>query len=172
MLTALITCFVVTFDLITKYIIKSNMSLGDTIPLIKDVLHITYVENKGAAFSMLADSRWVFMLVTTIAIVGIVAYIAIYSKSLTRLSVVSLSMILGGAIGNMVDRVFNGEILFEGGVVDFIDFRIINFAIFNVADSFVCIGAGLLILSVLLDEVKASRKKAEKSPETESEANE
>ena len=76
----------------------------------------------------------------------------------------------------MVDRIFNADVLFEGGVVDFIDFRIINFAIFNVADSFVCIGAGLMILGVILDEIaesKAAKSADGKAPvEAREEANE
>lgn len=161
MWAALITAFVLAFDLLTKYIIKTSMSIGDTIPVIKDVIHITYAENKGAAFSILKDQRWVFMVISTLAIIAIIVCLAAFKKHLNRLTTISLSMILGGAIGNMIDRIFNGEVLFDGGVVDFIDFRIIDFAIFNIADSFVCIGACLMVLGVILDEI--AEKKASKS---------
>ena len=67
-------------------------------------------------------------------------------------------MVLGGAVGNMIDRIFRGGVLFDGAVVDFIDVRLINFAVFNIADSFVCVGAALLVLSVILDEKKARIK--------------
>lgn len=158
MLSVLTAIIAVALDQLTKYFVSSYMTLGDTIPIIKDVLHITYVENKGAAFSMLSDKRWVFLTFSTIAIVAIVYVLIKYKRELSRLSSVSLAMVLGGAVGNMIDRIFRGGVLFDGAVVDFIDVRLINFAVFNIADSFVCVGAALLVLSVILDEKKARIK--------------
>ena len=158
MLSVLTAIIAVALDQLTKYFVSSYMTLGDTIPIIRDVLHITYVENKGAAFSMLSDKRWVFLTFSTIAIVAIVYVLIKYKRELSRLSSVSLSMVLGGAVGNMIDRIFRGAALFDGAVVDFIDVRLINFAVFNIADSFVCVGAALLVLSVILDEKKARIK--------------
>ena len=158
MLSVLTAIIAVALDQLTKFFVSSYMTLGDTIPIIKDVLHITYVENKGAAFSMLSDKRWVFLTFSTIAIVAIVYVMIKYRRELSRLSSVSLAMVLGGAVGNMIDRIFRGGALFDGAVVDFIDVRLINFAVFNIADSFVCVGAALLVLSVILDEKKARIK--------------
>ena len=158
MLSVLTAIIAVALDQLTKFFVSSYMTLGDTIPIIKDVLHITYVENKGAAFSMLSDKRWVFLTFSTIAIVAIVYVLIKYKRELSRLSSVSLAMVLGGAVGNMIDRIFRGGVLFDGAVVDFIDVRLINFAVFNIADSFVCVGAALLVLSVILDERKAHGK--------------
>ena len=158
MLSVLTAIIAVALDQLTKFFVSSYMTLGDTIPIIKDVLHITYVENKGAAFSMLSDKRWVFHTFSTIAIVAIVYVMIKYRRELSRLSSVSLAMVLGGAVGNMIDRIFRGGALFDGAVVDFIDVRLINFAVFNIADSFVCVGAALLVLSVILDEKKARIK--------------
>ena len=104
----------------------------------ENVLHLTYVKNEGAAFGMLADHRWVFMIFSTVAIIGLSIYLFGFSKD-TRWVKISLAMIIGGGIGNMIDRVLLGY------VIDFIDFTLINFAVFNVADSFVTVGAFMLI---------------------------
>ena len=100
------------------------------------------------------------MLVSSIAIIGMLFYL--YS-GLTpgRLYEISLSMIISGGIGNMIDRVALGY------VVDMIDFRIINFAVFNAADSFVCVGAGLLVLALILDIVKDTKKKKEQTNDSD-----
>ena len=144
----------VFLDQITKYLTIFYLKPIDTLPLIEDVLHLTYVENTGAAFGMMKDSRWVFMVISTVAIVGILVYM-FWKRPSDKLLCVSLSFIVGGGIGNMIDRTLLGY------VVDMIDFRLINFAVFNVADSFVCVGAGLMILYLILDMVKES--KAEKA---------
>ncbi len=120
--------------------------------LIPEVLHLTYVENKGAAFGMLADQRWVFIVISTVAIVALVAYLFI-KKPKDKLLCISLALIAGGGIGNMIDRIFRGF------VVDMIDVTLINFYVFNVADSAVCIGCGLLILYMILDEIRTKREK-------------
>ena len=120
--------------------------------LIPEVLHLTYVENKGAAFGMLADQRWVFIVISTVAIVALVAYLFI-KKPTDKLLCISLALIAGGGIGNMIDRIFRGF------VVDMIDVTLINFYVFNVADSAVCIGCGLLILYMILDEIRTKREK-------------
>lgn len=120
--------------------------------LIPEVLHLTYVENKGAAFGMLADHRWVFIVISTVAIAALVVYLFI-KKPKDKLLCVSLALIAGGGIGNMIDRIFRGF------VVDMIDVTCINFYVFNVADSAVCIGCGLLILYMILDEIRTKREK-------------
>ena len=134
----LITALVVLLDQITKWLAVQYLKPQFSVPLINDVLHLTYVENEGAAFGMLKNSRWVFMIVSAVA--------------------VAVAMILGGGIGNMIDRVRIGY------VVDFIDFRLINFAVFNVADSFVTVGAALLIVYLASEMIRESKKeKAEKA---------
>ena len=139
-------------DQLTKWLVVTHMTLHQSIPIIKDVIHITYIRNKGAAFGMLAEHRWVFLVLSSVTIVAVGIYL-FYTKNNSPLYLVSLSMILSGGVGNMIDRIALGE------VIDFIDFTLIDFAIFNGADSFVCVGAALFFLSVLLDEIKA--KKAE-----------
>lgn len=144
----------VVLDQLTKYwVLQSLVPIG-TYKLWPDVLHFTYVENRGAAFGMLADHRWVFMVISTLAILALVVYMCI-ARPKSRFEVVSLAFIAGGGIGNMIDRIFRGF------VVDFIDVTCINFYVFNVADSFVCVGCGMMLLYLLLSEI--DEKKAKKS---------
>lgn len=144
----------VFLDQITKYLTIFYLKPIATFPLIEDVLHLTYVENTGAAFGMMKDARWVFMVTSTVAIVGILVYM-FRKRPTDKLLCVSLSFIVGGGIGNMIDRTILGY------VVDMIDFRLVNFAVFNVADSFVCVGAGMMILYLILDMIREA--KAEKA---------
>ena len=137
----------VILDQLTKLLSVKFLMPVYTVPIVKDVLHLTYVENTGAAFGMLKDQRWVFIIISTVTIIGILLYLYLgFAENM--LYGVSVSMICSGGIGNMIDR------LALGYVVDFIDFRLINFAVFNGADSFVCVGAGLLILALILDMKK------------------
>ena len=152
-----ITVLGILLDQLTKLLAVRYLMPIPTKPLWRDVLHLTYVENRGAAFGMLADSRWVFMVISTAAILGLTVWFCFFAKSYRYLSTVAISLIVSGGIGNMIDRVALGY------VIDFIDFRLINFAVFNVADSLVCIGAGLLILSVLLEP--SPQKKSKESKE-------
>ncbi len=130
-------------DQLSKYLAVIYLKGGESFPIIKNVLHLTYVENEGAAFGMLKDHRWIFMIISSVAIIGLFVYLVKNYKA-SRLQSVALTMIIAGGIGNMIDRVALGY------VVDFIDFTLINFAIFNVADSFVCVGVGLLIIYLLM----------------------
>ena len=140
----------VFLDQLTKYLTVLHLKPVDTVPIIEDVLHLTYVENTGAAFGMMKDARWVFMITSTLAIIGILVYL-FWKRPESKLECLSLAFIVGGGIGNMIDRTVLGY------VVDMIDFRLINFAVFNVADSFVCVGAGLMILHLILEMVKEAR---------------
>ena len=142
----------ILLDQLTKWLAVKFLMPIDTCPLLQDILHLTYTENRGAAFGMLANNRWVFLIISTIAILGMIFYL-FSGLSEGRLAGISLAMLISGGIGNMIDRIFLGY------VVDFIDFRLINFAIFNGADSFVCVGAGLLILSLVLDIIKENKEK-------------
>ena len=142
----------VFLDQLTKYLTVLHLKPIDTLPIIEDVFHLTYVENTGAAFGMMKDARWVFMITSTAAIIGILGYMIhryyVKKEKLHWAEALSLSLIVGGGIGNMIDRTMLGY------VVDMIDCRFINFAVFNVADSFVCIGAGLMILYLIILTVR------------------
>lgn len=140
----------VGLDQLTKWLAATFLVRGGTTPLWEGVLHLTYVENRGAAFGMLKDAPWVFNTFSVIAIVALSLYLFLGHAS-GRLYEISVAMIISGGIGNMIDRTFLGY------VVDFIDFRIINFAVFNGADSFVCVGAGLMILALVREIIAESR---------------
>ena len=137
---------IVGLDQLTKTLAVVYLQGEPSFPLWQDVLHFTFVKNKGAAFGMLSDQRWVFMILSTVAIVGIFFYLFRYRPK-NKWLIVALAMIAGGGIGNMIDRVLLGY------VVDFIDFTLIDFAVFNVADSFVTVGAGILIVYLIIDIV-------------------
>ena len=135
----LVILAVIAFDQLTKQLAVAHLKPIDTVAIIPDALHLTYVTNYGAAFGMLADHRWVFLAISTIAIVLMAAYLY-YKRDEHPLLGTAVSFIIGGGIGNMIDRTLMGY------VVDFVDFRLINFAVFNVADIFVCVGCGLMFL--------------------------
>lgn len=135
---------VIVLDQITKYFAVKYLMPVVSVPIIKDVLHLTYVENRGAAFGMLQNHRWVFMILSTVVMVIIVAIMFKYKKYLHPIMLTGLCFVVGGGIGNMIDRTINGY------VVDFVDFTLINFAVFNIADTFICVGVGLLILDIIL----------------------
>ena len=145
---------VILADHLTKILALQYLAPVGSYPLWKDVLHLTYVENTGAAFGMLKDHRWVFLVISTVALGGMIVYMFL-NKNRHPLETVAVAFIVGGGIGNMIDRVARGF------VVDFVDVKCIPFwkYIFNVADIFVCVGCGLFILYVLLYETRV--KKAE-----------
>lgn len=152
---SLIIVLGIVIDQITKQLAVKFLSPIDTKPIIEGVLHLTYVENDGAAFGMLDDKRILFMLPSTVMIIGMSLYLYLgYAEN--RIYAYSVAAIISGGIGNMIDRIALGY------VVDFIDFRLINFAVFNGADTFVCVGAGFLMLALILDfikELKAAKNK-------------
>ena len=148
---------VIFLDQLTKWLTVINLEyipwpgVPDTVPIIEDVFHFTYVRNEGAAFGILKDQRWVFLVVSTVAIIALSIYLW-KNRNGSKLLNLGISFIVGGGIGNMIDRTLLGY------VIDFLDFRLIDFAIFNVADSFVCVGVGLFALAVILEEIKTSKK--------------
>lgn len=144
---------IVFADQLTKWLAVISLKGEESFPFWEGVFHFTYVENTGSAFGMLKDHRWVFMSVSTVVIVAALLIFFIYYKKLTPLMRWAISFLVAGGIGNMIDRVFLGY------VVDFLDFTLIDFAVFNVADSFVCIGAGLFVLWYVLDAVNEYKQK-------------
>lgn len=145
-----IAVFVFIADQLSKLAVVRFMSEGETIPLWEGVFHLTSHRNRGAAFGILQDQRWFFIAVTIVVIIGIIYYLQTV-KNLTSRMAIALSLILGGALGNFVDRLMTGE------VVDFLDFRLINYPIFNIADSAIVIGVGIFILDMILESGKQSK---------------
>ena len=152
LLCLLIVIGTVVLDQLTKFWVLESLAPIGTYPLWENVFHFTYVENTGAAFGMLSEHRWVFMVISVAAILALTVYM-IVTRPTSRLESISLSFIIGGGIGNMIDRIFRGF------VVDFIDVRCIHFYVFNIADSFVCIGCGMMVLALILAEVRAAKEK-------------
>ncbi|MCA0983551.1 signal peptidase II [Halobacillus yeomjeoni] len=140
---------VIILDQLTKWLVVMNMNLGESIPVVEDFLYLTSHRNQGAAWGILQGQMMFFYIITVIVIGVVVYYIQQYGKE-SRLSGVALSLILAGAIGNFIDRLFRKE------VVDFVDTYIFsyNFPIFNVADSALVIGVILVMIATFLDERK------------------
>lgn len=139
----LILVLVVT-DQASKAYIRSGMMPGDSIPVIAQVFHITYVQNTGAAFSILQGEQLLLKVLPIAVIVGIALYLQVKGKNEHWSLKTALSLIIAGGIGNLIDRIRFGF------VVDFLDFRV--FPVFNIADIAVCTGCGFLILYVLFLE--------------------
>lgn len=137
----------VLIDQLTKLLVINTIKGVETLPLIQDVFHLTYWENRGAAFGILQNQR-VFFVVLTILIVLAVVVFMIVKKPKSLMLCTSLTLLMGGAIGNFIDRALKGY------VVDFLDFRLINFPIFNAADCFVVVGAVLLAVYLIFMEDK------------------
>lgn len=141
---------VCVLDQLTKVWALDFLSEVSSKTVIDGVLDFTFVKNDGMAFGLLGDHRWVFMVLSTVGILAMLAYL-IYLKGNGKLFCFSLSLVIGGGIGNMFDRVALGY------VVDFIDVTLFGKYwtwVFNVADSAICIGAVLLMLAVILEEKK------------------
>jgi signal peptidase II len=141
----------ILIDQFTKWLVVQNMELYEHIPVIRfgdtTIASLLHIRNDGAAFGMLDNAPWVFNTISTVAIIAMTVYLFLgHTDSL--LSGIALSMLISGGIGNMIDRISLQY------VVDFIYLDIIKFAIFNGADSFVCVGAGLLMLSLILEMKK------------------
>lgn len=158
----LVSLGVVAVDQLTKWLCVAYLKPVGRVTLIPDFLKLTYVENRGAAFGSFTENRWVFMVISTVAIIGVTVYLLRYCED-DRLLRCALALIIGGGVGNMIDRIALGY------VIDFIDFCGIWAYVFNGADSAVCIGAGLMILYVILEIVRES-KAAKQQGATEAES--
>lgn len=147
----------VGIDRLTKWLVTSNMKLNDTIHLIKigdtEVLNFYYCLNNGAAFSKLSGQTILLIVITSLVILGLL-FLMITKRVKRPVYMAAVSLIIGGGIGNLIDRIFN-----NGLVVDFIDVRIINFAIFNFADICAVCGAGMLMIVVIVDEIREKKRK-------------
>lgn len=132
----ILTIILVIIDQLSKYYIQSTMMLGESIPVWEDIFHITYILNPGAAFGMMANQT-AFFVVLALAIVGAVIYFYPTIRRESRAMKIGIGLLLGGAIGNLIDRVQIGM------VIDFFDFRI--WPIFNIADIGIVCGAGIIL---------------------------
>lgn len=152
LLTVLSTALLVALDQFTKYLATVHLAPVGTMPFIPGVLELRFVLNDGAAFSMFAGNRWFLIIFTGIALAALAIYL-LWKKPAARLEYISLILILAGGLGNLIDRIRSGV------VVDFFATTFMNFAVFNVADCFVCVGVALLFFYVVWDEWKKSKDK-------------
>ena len=123
-----------------------------TLPLIPHVVELRFVLNQGMAFSLLSG-RQLFLIVATSAALILVAYWLFFRSRNNRLQQAALILVLGGGIGNLIDRVLNGE------VVDYINLLFMRFAVFNFADICVCVGVALWVLVIFLEELHSGGAK-------------
>lgn len=143
----------VSADQFSKFLIIKNITENKSIVLIKNFFNITYVKNYGAGFSILQNQRTFLIIVAIIAIIA-VSYLLYKSKNNETLNRVAYLLIIGGTIGNLIDR------LQLGYVIDFLDFYIFgyNFPVFNTADCFLTIGCFLILLSVIIESKNEKNK--------------
>ncbi|PIC71740.1 signal peptidase II [Sporosarcina sp. P16b] len=150
-----IAALVIGLDQLTKWLVVKNMELGEHISVLDPYIALLSHRNRGAAWGMLEGKMWLFFIVTIVVVVAIVYFFHTEGKK-DRLLGMSLMLLLGGAIGNFIDRLVRGE------VVDFISVLIpvinYDFPIFNVADAALTIAVILILLHVILDEKKKKKK--------------
>ncbi len=140
----------IALDQWVKFEIVKNIQLGEVKPFLPKILSLTYLRNTGAAFSILENQQWLFAVITLVVIGAAIWYLSKHIKgSVWLLS--SLSLIIAGGIGNFIDR------MRQGFVVDMFQLDFINFAIFNVADSYLMIGVMVLVVMMLKEEDNASK---------------
>ena len=158
----LVSLAVVILDQLTKWLCATYLKAVGSVDVIPHVLRFTYVENTGAAFGSFSDQRWVFMVLSTVAIVAVTFYLLFFSERSKWLRC-ALALLIGGGIGNMIDRVVLGF------VIDFIDFYLFPFWVwvFNVADVAVCVGVGMFLLFYVLDIVRLAKSNDADAPRDE-----
>jgi len=155
MLWIAIVLVLLAIDRYSKYIIVTNIEYGDRVPVIGDFFYLTNHDNYGAAWGMFQNGRYFFIIMTVIVAIIMIIYM---TKTQSRFLKLTLSVILGGASGNLIDRIY------KGGVTDFLDFHFgsYNFPTFNAAD--MCVVAGTVLLAIyMLFIYKEPEKKIEKS---------
>ena len=145
--TIIISIILLCIDQISKLLVVNLLTKTDSITIIKNFFYLTYINNDGAAFSILVGERIFLILIAVLVIVMLIRYIK-KNNIQNKLELVSISLIIGGSLGNLMDRVVRGY------VIDFLDFKIFNynFPIFNLADTFIVIGVFLLLLKEIRKE--------------------
>ena len=145
--TIIISIILLCIDQISKLLVVNLLTKTDSITIIKNFFYLTYINNDGAAFSILVGKRIFLILIAVLVTVMLIRYIK-KNNIQYKLELVSISLIIGGSLGNLMDRVVRGY------VIDFLDFKIFNynFPIFNLADTFIVIGVFLLLLKEIRKE--------------------
>jgi len=141
MLFIVTVMLVMIMDQVTKYYVTKNFFVTQSLPIIRNVFHITYVQNPGAAFGILKNKTLFFIIISIVIVVFILIYLK-HIPSNKKLLRFGLSLQIGGALGNLIDRVKFGY------VIDFLDFRV--WPVFNVADMAIVFGVGILIYEIMV----------------------
>ena len=150
---AILTVILVALDQLVKYLVLQNIQAGQYIPFIPYILDLTYVENTGAAFSMFSEHTWLLTVIS--AVMSVLLAVAIWKNFFRHpLGKLSLTLVLGGAIGNLIDRAMRGF------VVDMFHVLFMHFAVFNVADCFVVVGGIATAIYYLFLEPKLEGQKS------------
>lgn len=147
----LVITVLVLLDQVIKFLADRILSQYETLAVIPSVLHLTFVKNYGAAFGILQNQR-IFLLLITLAILIFIIWYLFRSNINNNLFFWSVLLIVSGGVGNLIDR------LFKGYVIDYIDFRLINFSVFNLADSYVFIGTVLMVIYFIFIEPRQNSK--------------
>ena len=166
MLALIIVLFAIAFDQFTKYLVVQNIPLHDSVPFIDGFMEFYHTRNTGAAWSIMDGGGWerFILLAVSIIAMGMIVFILYRYYKRHLLLTISLSMVLGGAVGNMIDRIRLEY------VVDFLSTQFIRFPTFNIADCFICVGAGLMAVYVIFFDGKIEERiKAEQNSEENSE---
>lgn len=129
-------------DQAAKFFAAGLLSGVKTVPLIEDVFHLTYIENSGAGFGIFKDYTWMLTALTFVVVLAVVIYV-VTKRPRNRVLLTALTFMMGGAVGNLIDRVRLGF------VIDFFDFTLIDFPVFNVSDCFITVGAIIFAVYVL-----------------------
>lgn len=155
MLEFIIIALIVGLDRLSKIWAANVLQQVDTIPIIPDVFHLTYHTNTGAAFSILREHTEILAILSFVFSIGLIIFLYRLRKvEKIHLGHLGLAFIIGGAIGNGIDR------LFYRYVIDYFDFRLIDFAVFNVADSFITVGVILFAIDAIFFEKKRKKEQA------------
>lgn len=154
MFYAILAAALVALDQLVKYLIRANIELGASVPFIPHLLDLTYVQNTGAAFSILRQHTWLLTL-TSAVVVLVMCRLTVKGFFKNRLGMWSAALVLAGGMGNLIDRAVFGF------VTDMFKTTFMDFAVFNVADCCITIGVPLLFLYVLLYVGKDEKKEDE-----------
>ena len=136
-------------DQLVKSYVVQNIALGEIKSWIPNLVSLTYLQNRGAAFSMLQDQQWFFAVITLVVMAGAIWYLHKHIEDSLWI-VFGLVLIIAGGLGNFIDRIT------QGFVVDMFHLDFINFAIFNVADSYLTVGVVVLLLAMLKEEMNGN----------------
>ncbi len=138
-------------DQLIKFLAATYLAPKGSVPIIQDMLHLTYLENDGAAFGLFGGMQWILIVVTAL-LLALLVFLIVTKRIHTPFLVYTVSLIIAGGLGNLIDRVFRHY------VIDYIDVQLIGFAVFNLADCCVVIGTILALIYVLFVQPKKEER--------------